>query len=109
MKKKKQQQTSPSKKIIGNAAAKKNYRWLLFIVVLISFLSYLPVLQNGFVNLDDDKYILTNPLLPSIDLGKIFSSYVEGNYHPLTILIHAIEWQFFGWNASGYHAVSLLL
>lgn len=86
-----------------------NYRIPLFLIILITFIAFLPVLQNGFVNFDDDRYILNNPMLASINLSDIFSSYIVGNYHPLTMLIYAIEYQFFGLNAGGYHAVSLLL
>jgi hypothetical protein len=61
------------------------------------------------VNWDDDKYIQNNPLITSIDLKVLFSTYVMGNYHPLTMLGYAIEYQFFGLNASGYHVINLLL
>lgn len=30
-------------------------------VALITFLVYLPALQNGFVNWDDDDYVYENP------------------------------------------------
>ncbi len=85
------------------------YYGALAIIVLISFIAYLPVLNNGFVLWDDDIYIQNNPLIYSINLKEIFSKYVLGNYHPLTILILAIEYHFFGLNETGYHAVNLFL
>src|SRR4029077_6592127 len=88
---------------------KYNYYVPLFLVVLITFIVYLPVLQNGFVNWDDDRYIYQNNMIHSINLKEIFSSYVIGNYHPLTMLTLALEYHFFGLNPTVYHGVSLLL
>jgi protein O-mannosyl-transferase len=83
------------------------YKWL-FLILGASFFVYLACLQNGFV-WDDDKYIQNNPLITSIDLRALFSRYVMGNYHPLTMLVYALEYQLFGLDATGYHVVSLLL
>ncbi len=82
---------------------------LLGIILLISIVVYLPVFNNKLLAWDDDLYIKNNPLVYSINLKDIFSEYVMGNYHPLTILTFAIEYQFFGVNETGYHVVNLLL
>jgi protein O-mannosyl-transferase len=87
---------------------KWKYMTMLGFIVLISFFAYLPVLQNGLLEWDDYGYINNNPLIYSINLKEIFSHIVMWNYHPLTILTLAIEYYFFGLNATGYHAVSLL-
>lgn len=79
------------------------------IIVLISFLAYLPVLHNGLLDWDDYGYIKNNPLIFSINLKEIFSHNVMWNYHPLTILTLAVEYHFFGLNETGYHAVNLSL
>jgi protein O-mannosyl-transferase len=84
------------------------YYSALTIILILSFIIYLPVLQNSFV-WDDDFYIKNNPLIYSINLNEFFTQYVMGNYHPVTMLTLAIEYQFFGLNATGYHAVNLLL
>jgi protein O-mannosyl-transferase len=78
-------------------------------ILVISFIAYLPVLKNGFVNLDDDKYILNNPMITSINISQIFSEYVQGNFHPLTMLVYAVEYSFFGVEPHGYHLVNLFL
>jgi tetratricopeptide (TPR) repeat protein len=78
------------------------------LVVLVSFIVYLPVLKNGFV-WDDQYYVISNELLKQISLEAIFKQNVGGNYHPFTILVLAIEYHFLGLNATGYHAVNLLL
>jgi protein O-mannosyl-transferase len=84
------------------------YAWGLFLILIISFLVYLPALNAGFV-WDDVNYIERNPQIHSINLGQIFSGYVMGNYHPLTMLTLSIEYQLFGQHATGYHIVNLLL
>ena len=108
-KQQKQQPVSSKKRPEKPAAGKQKYFLPLFIILLISFIAYLLVLRSGFVNLDDDKYIQDNPMLLSIDLKQIFSRFVEGNYHPLTMLTYSIEYGLFGLNAQGYHAVNLLI
>jgi protein O-mannosyl-transferase len=89
------------------------YRWkypaALALIVLISFLAYLPVLHNSLLGWDDDGYIRNNPMVYSMNLREIFSRFVLGNYHPVTILAFAAEFRCFGLNETGYHAVNLLL
>src|SRR5262245_53626200 len=75
----------------------------LAIILLISLVCYLPALRNELLAWDDDLYITNNPLVHSINLADIFSQYVMGNYHPLTILTFAIQYQLFGLNETGYH------
>src|SRR5262249_33986937 len=82
---------------------------MLGVILLSTFIAYVPTLSNGFVNLDDDKYILNNSLIQSFSLGKLFSTFVVGNYHPLTMLSYTFEQALFGQSAAGYHFVSLLL
>lgn len=81
----------------------------LAFILLISFIAYSPVLHNGLLGWDDDNYIKNNSLIYSINLKEIFSQYVMGNYHPITILTLAIEYHFFGLNETGYHTINLLL
>lgn len=90
---------------------KFNWRFILLpaILLVITFIAYLPVFQNGISTWDDDAYITHNPLIYSLDLKEIFSGSVMGNYHPMTILALAVEYQLFGLNATGFHTVNLLL
>jgi protein O-mannosyl-transferase len=85
------------------------YYGALAVILLISFIAYLPVLHNGLLSWDDNSYIKDNPLIYSFNLKDIFSQNVISNYHPLTILTLAAEYQFFGLNATGYHAFNLVL
>jgi len=95
------------KKIIAHERTSTLYRITPFIL-LLTFLVYIPSFKGMFV-WDDNNYIQNNPLITSINLKALFSTYVMGNYHPLTMLGYAIEYQFFGLNATGYHVINLLL
>lgn len=79
------------------------------VLILVTFIVYASSLSNGWTNWDDEGYVLKNELLPSIHLNQIFSQFVMGNYHPVTVLVQAVEYQFFGAEAKGYHTISLLL
>ena len=110
VKKEKQRQHGASKKQAEKSIpGKQKHIVPLFVIVLVSFIAFLPVLHNGFVNLDDDKYIQNNPMLSSLNLKEIFSRFFDGNYHPFTMLVYAIEFHLWGLNATGYHTINLLL
>ena len=81
----------------------------LLVILLISFLAYLPVLHNGFVNWDDDQYIQENWIIHTFNIKEIFTGYFMGNYHPLTMLVLAIEYKLFGIAPTGYHLINLLI
>ena len=107
MKKKKQ---APQKTTAKAPAKPKDYPYAgLALILFITFLVYRSSTGNGFVLWDDDKYIQNNTLITSINLKEIFSTYVMGNYHPFTMLGYAIQYQFFGQDATGYHVVNLML
>ena len=104
--KKKKHSSSQGK---ASSTGRLKYYGALAAIVVISMLVYLPVLHNGLLAWDDQYYILDNPLIYNIHLGDIFSKNVMGNYHPLTVLTLAIEYKIFGLDATGYHAVNLLI
>lgn len=80
-------------------------------VVVLCF--YGPAIRNGFVYFDDSIYLTKNQAIHGgLSLATIkwaFTTYLTGNWHPLTWLAHAFDWQLFGANPAGHHAVSVLL
>ena len=95
--------------LLGVDLRDRNNLAILLGILLVSFFSYMPVFQNGFVNWDESIYIQDNLLIRSLNLKDIFSTFQIGNYHPLTMLVYAIEYKLFGLNETGYHTVNLLL
>ena len=74
---------------------------------------YAPVWPNEFVHFDDDIYITANPHvqggLTAEGVQWAFTSAYASNWHPLTWLSHMLDWELFGDNATGHHAVNVLL
>lgn len=86
--------------------------FIAFIIALTTFLVYLPALQNGFVNWDDDVYIYKNSNIRSLDFRFIewaSSAVVSANWHPLTVLSYAVDYAFWGLNPIGYHLTNIVL
>jgi protein O-mannosyl-transferase len=84
-----------------------------FALALATGLSFVGVLSNGFVNLDDDVYVYENNVvrtgLTRRSVNWAISTTYLGNWHPLTWLSLELDEQLFGLNPAGYHATSLAL
>ena len=83
------------------------------LLVLATFTTYFPAVHNGFVNYDDNRYILENPHIQSGLTWKTIrwalTAYYESNWHPLTWISHAVDISLFHFNAGMHHAVNILL
>ncbi len=87
-------------------------KYNILIVLLIVFLVYLPSLNNGFTNWDDNSHILFNDNVRHFNAGRIsdiFSETVLKSYIPLTTLSFGIERYFFGFNHVVFHLDNLIL
>lgn len=86
-------------------------KYFLPIVLSITFICFLPSLQNKFINLDDTQYVVENPVVKdfnSENLKIIFSEQFVGNYQPVTMLSYMIDYKFFGMKPFGYHLMNLI-
>lgn len=91
---------------------KKNKSLAVFVILALTFFSFLPTLGNEFVNWDDLLYIQKNFLIHQLSFSntvKIFTTFLNGNYTPLTNLSFAIEWHFVGLHPFLYHLNNVLL
>ncbi|MBI4550598.1 MAG: tetratricopeptide repeat protein [Candidatus Omnitrophica bacterium] len=97
---------------MASGARTDRFDWLLPLLIAAgSLFLYLPALQLGFTNWDDNMYVLQNPVIHALTwdrIQKIFTSLIFANYHPLTLLSYACQYAWFGSNPLGYHAVSVL-
>jgi len=78
-----------------------------------SLLLFGKALTFDFVSLDDQQYVLEN-LDVQRGIGRDSPLWILGyshyaSWHPLTTLSHVLDYQWFGRDASGHHAVSVLL
>jgi len=81
-------------------------------VAVLAFLLYLPSLAFDFLNWDDDGYVTTNQALayPWRDfLEWAFTTFRQGNWHPLTWLSLKIDHSLWGMNPAGYHLTNAAL
>ena len=91
----------PKEKKAAMPAPKSSYTWVWpLLLALITWVIYAGSLNNELTTWDDKNYINENPSIRSVDgeaIKKMFTvgpeGYVMGNYHPLTILSYAIEYQ----------------
>jgi protein O-mannosyl-transferase len=81
---------------------------LLIALIAVTFICFFPMLKNGFTNWDDQFYVLHNAMLRGPDWKAIFTEPVAANYHPLTMISLAINFQLSGLDPFSYLAVNLL-
>ncbi len=86
---------------------------LSLLLALLVLLLYNPVTQYGFVNYDDPEYVTGNPHVRAgltwQTVQWAFSSTEQANWHPLTWLSHAFDYQLFHLKAAGHHYDNVLL
>ena len=82
------------------------------LVVTATAITFLPVLQNDFVNWDDINVLLTNPHYRGFgwaNLRWMFTTTLMGHYVPLTWLSFAVNFTLGGLHPWGYHLGNLML
>ena len=87
---------------------KTGLNWLVPVLILTA-VSFLPMLGNGFTNWDDELYVTQNPLLKGPDWGAMFTRAAASNYHPLTMVSIGINYVISGFDPFSYHFVNWLL
>jgi Tfp pilus assembly protein PilF len=74
---------------------------------------YAPVVGFEFLEWDDGVYVTENPVvrpgLSRATLSGAFTRLVGGNWHPLTVLSHALDVTLFGLDPGRAHGVNALL
>ena len=93
-----------------------NYRTVFGVCVFLVgaiWLVFGQTLGHEFVNYDDDQYVYKNPqVIHGLNLKGIewaFTHSVMANWHPLTMMSHMLDCQFYGLHAGGHHLTNLLL
>jgi tetratricopeptide (TPR) repeat protein len=91
----------------------RRYLWLLpAAIALVTALAFLPSTHYGFTDWDDTGYVTENSMIrdssPS-GIGALFKTFVEGNYHPLTMASFALDYRLWKLNPKGYHITNVVL
>lgn len=84
-----------------------------FLLILGTLLLYSPTLSFSFIDYDDNYYVYLNPYIQNgIDFAFLkwaFTTLHFANWHPLTWISYAIDFQLFGLWAGGYHLTNIIL
>jgi tetratricopeptide (TPR) repeat protein len=84
----------------------------LGLLLIVTAVTLLPTLNNGFVNWDDDLMVTKNYKvlhLSASGIKTIFTTFDITTYVPLTILTYAIEYRLAGFNPRVFHTTNYLL
>lgn len=78
----------------------------------VTFLVFYTALDTQFVALDDYEYVINNNHIATLGWNTVwwsFTSFYQGNWHPLTMLSFAFDRQLWGFDPFGYHLINILL
>jgi len=113
----KEEQAQAISKQVQSSTINKSHLIALGIILIITFFTFSPNLNNGFVNWDDDRNFLENEHISTLNdanfwdnTKKIFKSDVIGGYNPLTVWTFLLEKKFYDFDQPGYwHLDNILL
>lgn len=87
------------KKIKGttnNYQWEKYYKIIFWVIPILTFLVYLPLLNQGFVNYDDDWMIYENKFVTEFNwenIKQLFTTFYYGQYSPFSMVIIGLVYQ----------------
>lgn len=103
----------PQKKLEFFNSSQNRNAVVSLLLLLLTLISYNPVTHNDFVSFDDPGYITANQ---HVRAGLTWQtvkwavrSTDQANWHPITWLSHALDYQLFEMRAAGHHYTSVLL
>src|SRR5258708_4543928 len=82
------------------------------LLLALTLLSFSSIAGNKFLLLDDPHYIAGNVHVQALTWSNFkwaFTNSAMGHWHPLTWLLHMVEFRFFRMDPAGYHLTSLVL
>jgi len=86
---------------------------LAAVLAAMTIAVYAPVREFGFVNYDDNVHVTENPRvaagLTAVNLAWSATAFVNGNWHPLTLVSHMLDVSLFGLDPAGHHGMNLAL
>jgi protein O-mannosyl-transferase len=84
-----------------------------FLLAIATITLYIPVLGHAFLVLDDRDYVTANwHIHEGVSWNTLkwtFKSLSAANWHPLTWLSHALDYQLFALNPAGHHFDSVVV
>src|ERR1700677_1799112 len=107
----------PKRKAPSGAEAFLRGRYLKtvlgMLLAAVTIALYIPVTRHSFIVLDDRDYVTANfHIHGGLSWNTVkwaFRSTAAANWHPLTWLSHALDYQLFALNPAGHHLDSVLI
>ncbi len=97
--------------LLTSSGARPYLLGLLLVILTVAL--YYPVKSHPFVNYDDNVYVTENVHIQNglnwETVTWAFTASDAGNWHPLTWLSHAVDFELFDVNPGGHHETSMLL
>jgi tetratricopeptide (TPR) repeat protein len=91
----------------------RQYYWLvLSLVAVVTFAAFVPALQNGFVDWDDDKNFINNASYRGLgwtQLKWMWTTTLLGHWVPVTWMSVGLDYLVWGMDPFGYHLTNVLL
>ncbi len=88
------------------------YSAVFIVISLLVIISYSDAIGFGILSWDSHKYIIENECIHGLgfsNINCIFSEIYFSNWHPLTSISYAIEYELFGDNPKIYHVTNIFL
>src|ERR1035438_221506 len=124
MQKKSRQRKSPGKRPTESPASKAalpasttQKSWQIaavcLVLAVVTIFAYRGARSNDFLNFDDNYYVQENHQvqhgLTMQGIAWAFTTFHEGNWHPLTWISHTIDWSIYGNSPVGHHMTNVCL
>jgi protein O-mannosyl-transferase len=104
---------APAKAMGPPRAMKLSPLWISVVLGAMTLAMYGRVIGHPFINYDDPDYVTANLQVREGLSGHTIlwalSATEQSNWHPLTWISHALDYQLYGMDAAGHHLSSLLL
>jgi protein O-mannosyl-transferase len=96
-----------------NSIEKRSAILVILALIILCLVIYWPVQNYEFINYDDPGYIMDiygqKDNITFKDISAAFTDIHTGNWHPLTMMSHMLDWQLFGKEAGGHHWTSVII
>jgi protein O-mannosyl-transferase len=82
------------------------------VLVVVVWMSFSPILDNGWIDIDDPQNFLQNHAYRGLGWEQVRSAFTTdrlGVYQPVASLLLSVQYTLGGMNPRGYHATSLFL
>ncbi len=110
-----QKQAETKRKQSSKNILPKEQSWLKYvllgIILILTYITFLPALKNQITNWDDNVYLMDNLMMQkpfNISAKYFFTHFYGSNYFPFPQITYTLIWNAQKFNPAPYHEVSLI-